>query len=278
MRLNFYNREDNCVGCTNCGGADNSNNNGCGCGYGCGCGGCCCQGPVGPQGPQGEPGITGPAGPQGPQGIMGPTGATGPMGFTGPQGPAGPMGATGATGPMGSVGATGATGAQGPQGLPGATGATGPIGPQGPAGPQGEPGGLAVYGGLYHNIESALTLLGNIPHQVPFNNVMPAFNIIPGTNQLTITETGTYEINWSFEATALIALQLAVAVRVNGVPIPSTILTRAIAIGSPTWFTGSVIVSLNAGNIIDLAVQSALATIISTTPGANATLSVKRLG
>jgi hypothetical protein len=74
----------------------------------------------------GPAGATGPAGPIGPQGVPGPQGLLGQQGATGPAGPQGPAGPTGTTGVTGPQGATGPAGPQGP------TGPTGPTGPQGP--------------------------------------------------------------------------------------------------------------------------------------------------
>ena len=151
-------------------------------------------------------GIVGPQGPQGPQGPMGPMGATGPQGPQGEQGPQGATGATGPQGPAGAIGPQGAQGPAGPQGEQGIQGETGPQGPQGeigPQGPQGEQGPAGPTVAL-RGIEASLTNAsgGTLPDSgaVLFNNTV-SNNTIGGsydstTGTFTLTEPGTYLVNW----------------------------------------------------------------------------------
>ena len=221
-------------------------------------------GPTGPTGPSGGlPGATGPTGATGPQGIQG---ATGPTGATGPQGLAGATGPTGATGPQGIQGATGPTGATGPQGIQGATGPTGPT------------GGLNAYGGRYNTGVQTINISIGTATQVPLNETMPNLNTTYATaNAITVTQAGTYEINYYSNMTAAVATTITTAVRNNGTNIPSTVISRVLSVGVGSIYSGSVIVTLTAGAVIDLAMTALLAVGVSLSSGVNATLSVKKL-
>ena len=195
-------------------------------------------GPRGATGPQGIQGVTGATGPQGIQGIQGATGATGGVGATGPQGIQGIQGATGATG---GVGATGPQGIQGIQGATGATGATGGVGATGATGPSGAtgPGAPATYAYIYN-----LTEITNLPVEadLPFsNNGLISGGIIhtPGSANIVIEESGTYEIVYSVEADRVNQFALFL----NGALIPGSIY----GIGAANIHNiGRVIVSVTA--------------------------------
>ncbi len=164
-----------------------------------------CYGIVGPMGPQG---------PVGPMGPMGPMGATGPQGPQGEQGPQGPAGATGAQGPQGPQGAQGTQGPQGPQGE---------IGPAGPQGEQGPAGPTVALRGIETSLTNASggTLADGSP--VLFNNTV-SNNTIGGTyasatGTFTLTEPGTYLINWWVAlGTAQATQATAFSLTANGTP------------------------------------------------------------
>ena len=78
-------------------------------------------------------------------------------------------------------------------------------------------------------------------------------------------------------ASASLGAAVTVAVRRNGTNIPSTVLTRTLAIGTETIYQGNTIVTLTAGDIIDLAISALLALSVTLGGGTNATLSVKKL-
>ena len=187
---------------------------------------------------------TGPTGPQGLPGTAGLDGATGP---TGPQGLTGVAGLDGATGP---------TGPTGPQGL---TGAAGLDGATGPTGPQGLPGtaGLDAYGGRYSTTGQDFTTTGT-PTQVELANIMPSLDIDSATNPnaLTITDAGDYELTYNALAEVDNAGNLTLAIRNNGTDIPGTNQTLTLTANESESFGGSIIVSLPAGSIIDLALTS----------------------
>lgn len=265
------------------------------------------QGPVGPQGPQGIQGLTGatgatgpqgpvgPVGPQGPQGETGATGATGAQGPVGPQGPqgeTGATGATGATGPQGPVGPQGPEGPQGPQGEPGETGATGatgatgpqgpvgPIGPQGPEGPAGPAGttNLNAYGGLYNTTPQTLNLTIGGTTQLPLPLTMPLKDVTnTPVNSLTVGTTGVYEINYFSNVSAAVGTTVTMSVRRNGTAIPEASISRLLSVGVSSLYSGSIILELNAGDVIDMALSALLAVGITLGDGVNTTLSIKQL-
>ena len=276
MIYNFLNKlceycNDDCYG--NCFNPFNSRNQ---------CGVTCCVGAIGPRGPQGTPGITGPTGATGPtglQGITGPTGPTGPAGgetgATGPTGATGAMGATGATGPIGPTGPTGADGAAGPIGPTGATGADGAAGPIGPTGVA----NLNAYGGLYNATPQTLNLTIGGTTQLPIAATMPLKNVTYSTpaNTITVANAGVYEINYYTNLSAALGTTVTLSVRRNGTAIPQATLSRVLAVGVGSLYNGSVLVALNAGDVIDMAISALLAVGVTLGGGVNTTLTVKQL-
>ncbi len=216
-----------------------------------------------------------PQGPTGPQGLAGVTGPTGPQGLAGTTGPTGPQGLAGATGPTGPQGLIGATGPTGPQGL---AGTTGPTGPQGLAGATGPANGLNTYGGKYNNTSNTITLGIGTQSQVPLPVSMPNLNTTyTPTNSITVSQAGTYEINFYTNVSVALGTTLTMAVRQNGTNIPSTVISRALSVGTSSIYSGSVIVNLNANDVIDMAVSALIAVGVTLGSGTNATLTVKKI-
>lgn len=247
------------------------------------------QGIMGPPGANGATGATGPVGPQGPQGAQGVTGPTGPVGPTGPQGPQGPQGlqglqgVQGVTGPQGETGATGPVGPQGLQGATGATGATGPqgaIGPTGPTGPAGPTGasgtGLIAYGGLYGTTTDAVALT-TTPVALPLGTQMPSSNLTYGTNSVTVTDAGTYELAYGVRGSMSDGSSLTVSVGQNGTAIAATTITDALTSGTPSSVHGQTIVTLSAGDVLTLLASDSGSATWTPGSGANTYLTVKKL-
>ncbi len=257
-------------------------------------------GPTGPTGPTGAPGTNGAMGPTGPTGATGaagtngamgptgPTGATGANGVAGPIGPTGPTGAAGAAGPTGATGPTGANGVTGPTGATGATGANGIAGPIGPTGPTGATGatgptgpeseGLAAYGGKYNTTPQTLNLTLGGTTVVPLPEAMPLSDVTyTPANSITVAETGIYEINYSSTLSAALGTAVTLAVRSNGTIIPSTAISRVLSVGVGSLYSGSTIINLTAGDVIDMALSALLAVGITLGNGVSATLTVKKL-
>lgn len=219
-----------------------------------------------------------PQGPTGPNGITGATGPTGATGATGPQGLAGVTGPTGATGPQGLAGVTGPTGATGPQGLAGITGPTGPQGLAGATGPTGPANGLNAYGGKYSDAPQTINLGIGTQTQIALPSAMPNLNTTyTPANSITVTQAGTYEINYYSNVSVALGTTVTLAVRSNGTNIPDTVISRILSVGVGSLYSGSVIVTLPAGAVIDMAISALLAVGVTLGSGVNATLSVKKL-
>lgn len=243
-------------------------------------------GPQGIMGPPGANGATGAIGPQGPQGAQGVTGPTGPVGPTGPQGPQGLQGlqgVQGVTGPQGETGATGPVGPQGLQGVAGATGATGATGPQGAIGPTGPTGptgaagtGLIAYGGLYGTTTDAVALT-TTPVALPLGTQMPSSNLTYGTNNVTVTDAGTYELAYGVRGSMSDGSSLTVSVGQNGTAIAATTITDALTSGTPSSVHGQTIVTLSAGDVLTLLASDSGSATWTPGSGANTYLTVKKL-
>ena len=270
---------------------------------GCGCNPCCfdyprvkvvrypvsnggATGPTGPAGPVGPTGPTGATGPQGVQGIQGLQGiqgipgATGPTGATGPQGVQGIQGIPGVTGPTGATGSQGVQGIQGIQGATGPTGATGEQGIQGVTGPTGATGtaDLNAYGGVYNTTPQTLNLTVGGTTQLPLPSAMPLKNVTSTpVNSLTVGVTGVYEINYSSNVSAALGTTVTMSVRRNGTAIPEATISRVLSVGVSSLYSGSIIIALTAGDVIDMALSALLAVGVTLGSGVNTTLTVKQI-
>ena len=160
----------------------------------------------------------------------------------------------------------------GPTGLAGADGVTGATGPTGPA------NGLNAYGALYSTAPQTLNLTLGGTTQIPLATAGPVKNAtyVPA-NTIVVANAGTYEINYSTTLTAAVATTITFAVRVNGTNVPSATITRALAVGTSSLFSGSTIITLNATSTVDLALSALLAVGVTLGSGVNATLTVKQL-
>lgn len=147
--------------------------------------------------------------------------------------------------------------------------------PQGPTGPA---NGLNAYGGKYSNTPQTLNLVIGSATQIPLANNMPNLNTTyTPTNSITVSQAGTYEINYFSNVSAALGTTITQSIRVNGTNIPSTIISRALSVGVSSIYSGSTIVTLASGDIIDMAISALLAVGITLGSGVNATLSVKKL-
>lgn len=107
---------------------------------------------------------------------------------------------------------------------------------------------------------------------------MPSLNITnTGSNNIIINQTGNYEINYYVNLSAAIATTVTMTVRASGTNIPSTVISRALSVGTNSIYSGSTIVALTAGTTLDMAVSALLAVGLTLGSGVNASLSVKKL-
>jgi len=114
--------------------------------------------------------------------------------------------------------------------------------------------------------------------QIPLANTMPNLNTTYTTpNTITVSQAGTYEINYYLNLSMSVASTLTIAVRQNGTNIPATQMSRSLSANANSIYSGSVIVTLTAGTNIDLAMSALVALNVTLSSGVNATLSVKKL-
>ena len=92
-----------------------------------------------------------------------------------------------------------------------------------------------------------------------------------------MAETGIYEINYSSTLSAALGTAVTLAVRSNGTIIPSTAISRVLSVGVGSLYSGSTIINLTAGDVIDMALSALLAVGITLGNGVSATLKVKKL-
>lgn len=256
-------------------------------------------GATGPTGPTGATGATGATGSTGATGVTGPTGSTGPTGPTGSDGndgnsPTVSIGTvtTGDSGTQASVtnsgtqdaavfdfviprgdvgptGATGATGSRGPTGATGATGATGSTGATGPRGASGTDGTtLSEYAGLYNASAQQITpSSSSSPVGITLDAAMPVSTMTAGASKLNISNTGTYRVSYSVNATSKQSGEVKPYVRINNVAVEHSAvngmyqtqqgasLTTSGETAYPQHFQNSFITDLKAGDKLDLAIE-----------------------
>lgn len=107
---------------------------------------------------------------------------------------------------------------------------------------------------------------------------MPSSNVdLSPANALRVLESGVYEINYMFNASASIGAFVTLAARRNGAIIPSTEETHLLAVATQSIYAGSVIEYLNAGDIIDLVVSAVVALTLRLGLDVTTTLTIKKL-
>lgn len=149
--------------------------------------------------------------------------------------------------------------------------------PQGPTGPTG-PAAVTAYGGKYSNTAQTINLSAGTPAQIALPQNMPNLNTEYGTNSITITESGVYEINFFSHISVSAGTTLTQSIRANGVNIASTVTQRSLSVGSISIISGNTIVSLTEGTVLDMTIYGLLALTVSLGAGVNASLSIKKIG
>lgn len=142
----------------------------------------------------------------------------------------------------------------------------GPTGPQGPTGPTGPSGsaiaGLPAYGGIY-NASTQLVFFTQVDQfvQVSLNSTLPALNVsYPALSTLVVDIDGVYEINYNVLLNTSTVVDVAIGVRNNGVIIPQTRGSQTLSFDTVAVLSydgrlsGSTIVTLSAGDTLDLAI------------------------
>lgn len=139
------------------------------------------------------------------------------------------------------------------------------------------PSGLRAYGGKYNDETCIVNVVLGSQSIIPLPSSMPSSNITYTNNSILVKEAGDYEINYFINASVELATLLTLAVRKNGVNIPSTVIQRLVEVDVGTIYSGSTIVNLEAGDEIDMALEALIAVGITLGTGVNATLTVKKL-
>jgi hypothetical protein len=107
---------------------------------------------------------------------------------------------------------------------------------------------------------------------------MPANSVTyTPANSITITVPGVYEINYETTMSAALGTTVTTAVRQNGTNIPGATTSRLLSVGVNSLFSGSTIVTLAAGDVIDMAVSALIAVGVTLGGGTSAVLTVKKL-
>lgn len=128
---------------------------------------------------------------------------------------------------------------------------------------------------MYGDRERSISVPNNSYTVVPMPTAMPAKNVTNGTNTLSVALAGVYEINYALYPSASLGASVTIAIRNNGINIPSTVSTQISGVGNV--YDGSTIVTLAAGSVLDMAIRANNAFTLKLGDGVNATLSVKKL-
>jgi hypothetical protein len=150
----------------------------------------------------------------------------------------------------------------------------GPSGPPGPPGPSGSSGkGIESFGYVYNisTLADAIIIGGGA---IRFSNNGPLQEIIhvPGTQSITITKTGIYQIDYTVFVTAGVGSCIALAI--NGTINHSTNIRSLVAIGE---LSGTATLNLKEGDVITLINNSIIALTLALTPAISAQLNIIQL-
>ncbi len=133
-------------------------------------------------------------------------------------------------------------------------------------------------GGLYNTTPQTLNLTIGGTTQLPLPSAMPLKNVTnTPANSLTVGTAGVYEINYFTNVSAALGTTVTMAVRRNGTAIPQASISRVLSVGVSSLYSGSIIIALNAGDVIDMALSALLAVGITLGGGVNTTLTVKQI-
>lgn len=107
---------------------------------------------------------------------------------------------------------------------------------------------------------------------------MPADDVTYATaNSITVAQGGVYEVNYFGTISLAIGTTVTLAVRLNGVAIPEATVRRKLSAGSDSLFGGSFIITLAAGDTLDMALSALVAVGVTLGGGVTATLTAKKL-
>ncbi|WP_338011895.1 BclA C-terminal domain-containing protein [Desulforamulus ferrireducens] len=109
---------------------------------------------------------------------------------------------------------------------------------------------------------------------IPFSDNGPLFNIAhtAGTTTFTVTNAGTYQIDYIVNITA--GLNASIVLTVGGVEVPGSQVDALVATGQ---LTGSVILTLAAGDVITLRNNSVISLTMPLAPSTGAQITIIQL-
>jgi hypothetical protein len=117
--------------------------------------------------------------------------------------------------------------------------------------------GLNAFGGIYNNLDNSISGIAGVPVlvEMPFNTPSKKLSFTT-PNSITIVETGSYYITYEMLASFSVAANLTVTLRANGTNITSTETSISVGAVAPVYYSGTAILDLTAGTVIDMAVIS----------------------
>ncbi len=136
-----------------------------------------------------------------------------------------------------------------------------------------------AYGGLSDSLIAPFNLDPGETVQVSIADEMVSENLVYGTNSITITVAGNYQVYYMINfVNAGSGITVQPDVRVNGTT-NITELSQAANLGntSSSIISASAIVTLNAGDVVELYLTSATGGIISLVPDTNVILTVNKV-
>lgn len=120
-------------------------------------------------------------------------------------------------------------------------------------------------------------LTADTPTTLTLESTMPLSNVTYGTNSITVTESGNYEINYGLIGNVTPAATLTLSVNTDGAPTPSATVTEDFNTGTTSALDGSAIVALTAGNVLTLVLTPSATTTLTPSENLNRYLTVKKL-
>lgn len=163
--------------------------------------------------------------------------------------------------------------------ISGPTGPRGDIGPQGPIGVKGDPGGIAAFAERYAHTKKTQSIQANTETIIELDNNGPLFNALYNQdNAITITEIGTYKIEYFLTLEPLVDTILTIGVYKNNTLIPGSDISGD---GTSAYFTqlsGHIIVELQPDDVLTLVLKTDKTADISFNGSTNAKLSIIKLG
>lgn len=137
---------------------------------------------------------------------------------------------------------------------------------------------MNAYGGLYNVTPQTLNLTVGGTTQLPITATMPLKNVTyTPANSITATVAGDYEINYYSNVSAALGTTVTMSVRRNGTAIPQATISRVLSVGVGSLYSGSFIITLNAGDVIDMAISALIAVGITLGGGVNTLLTIKQI-